>query len=136
MLGQQQQSLRQAEAGSIVALSRLDAVQTGDTLGVVDGSAKPELPRAKNLEPVYSLAITPRNRQDEVKISTAIAKLLEEDPSFHWEHREATHEMVLWGQGDIHLQVAIDRLERKYHLSLKTHTPHIPYKESIRKATS
>ena len=136
LLGQQQQSLNQAKAGDIVALSRLDGVHTGDTLIVVDGSAQPDLPRAKQLEPVYSLAITPRDRKDEVKLSSAITNLLEEDPSLRWEHRETTHEMVLWGQGDIHLQIATDRLERKHKLSLKTHMPHIPYKESIRQSSS
>lgn len=136
LLGQQQQSLTQAEAGDIVALSRMDGVKTGDTLVVVNGSASPELRTAQQLEPVYSLAIAPRNRKDEVKISSAISKLLEEDPSLSWEHRETTHEMVLWGQGDIHLQIATDRLERKHKLPIKTHTPHVPYKESIRKSTS
>lgn len=136
LLGQQQQSLTQAEAGDIVALSRMEGVKTGDTLVVVNGSASPELRTAQQLEPVYSLAIAPRNRKDEVKISSAISKLLEEDPSLSWEHRETTHEMVLWGQGDIHLQIATDRLERKHKLPIKTHTPHVPYKESIRKSTS
>lgn len=136
LLGQQQQSLTQAEAGDIVALSRMEGVKTGDTLVVVNGSASPELRTAQQLEPVYSLAIAPRNRKDDVKISSAISKLLEEDPSLSWEHRETTHEMVLWGQGDIHLQIATDRLERKHKLPIKTHTPHVPYKESIRKSTS
>lgn len=136
LLGQQQQSLNQAKAGDIVALSRLDGVKTGDTLVVIDGSIQPDLPRAKQLEPVYSLAITPKDHKDEVKLSSAIGKLLEEDPSLSWEHRETTHEMVLWGQGDIHLQIATDRLQRKHKLPIKTHTPHVPYKESIRKSSS
>lgn len=136
LLGQQQQSLHQATAGDIVALSRLDGVKTGDTLVVVNGTVQPDLPRAKQLEPVYPLAITPRDRKDEVKLSSAIGKLLEEDPSLSWEHRETTHELVLWGQGDIHLQLATDRLARKHKVPLKTHTPHVPYKESIRKASS
>ena len=136
LLGQQQQSLNQATAGDIVALSRLDGVKTGDTLVMVNGTVQPDLPRAKQLEPVYPLAITPRDRKDEVKLSSAIGKLLEEDPSLSWEHRETTHELVLWGQGDIHLQLATDRLARKHKVPLKTHTPHVPYKESIRKASS
>ncbi len=136
LLGQQQQSLHQATAGDIVALSRLDGVKTGDTLVMVNGTVQPDLPRAKQLEPVYPLAITPRDRKDEVKLSSAIGKLLEEDPSLSWEHRETTHELVLWGQGDIHLQLATDRLARKHKVPLKTHTPHVPYKESIRKASS
>jgi elongation factor G len=129
--GQQQKSTTQAQAGEIVALSRMDEIQTGETLTV----AKPlNLPRATKLEPVFSLAIKPENRKDEVKLSGAIAKLLEEDPGLSWEQRESTHEIILWGQGDIHLQIAKDRLGRKFNLPVKTHTPHVPYKESIRKA--
>lgn len=136
LLGQQQQSLTQAKAGDIVALSRLDGAKTGDTLVVVNGVAPPDLPTAQQLEPVYSLAISPRDRKDEVKLSGAISKLLEEDPSLSWEHRDTTHEIVLWGQGDIHLQIVTDRLQRKHKLPIKTHTPHVPYMESIRKSAS
>ncbi|MGF1601314.1 MAG: elongation factor G [Thermosynechococcaceae cyanobacterium] len=131
LMGQQQKSVHQAQAGDIVALSRMDEIQTGATLTV----AKPmALPTAMTLEPVFSLAIKPENRKDEVKLSGAIAKLIEEDPGLSGEHRESTHEIILWGQGDIHLQIAKDRLGRKFNLPVKTHTPHVPYKESIRKA--
>jgi elongation factor G len=133
LMGQQKQSVIQAAAGEIVVLSRMDEVQTGETLTVAGKALT--LPTAQHLEPVFSLAIKPENRKDEVKLSDAIAKLIQEDPGLSWEHREATHEMILWGQGDIHLQIAKDRLDRKFNLPVKTHTPHVPYKESIRKAT-
>ncbi len=136
LLGQQQDSLTEAQAGQIVALGRLEGIQTGETLAVVDGTPAPTLPCAPHIEPVYAQAVKAVHRKDEVKLSAAIAKLLEEDPGLRWEHRESTHEMILWGQGDIHLQIASDRLARKYHLPIKTHTPHIPYRESIRKATT
>ena len=78
------------------------------------------------------MAIAPDNRQDEVKLSNALTKLLEEDPSLRWEQHGDTHEVILWGQGEIHLQVAFDRLRRKYNLPMSTRLPQVPYKETIR----
>ncbi|MGG6296563.1 elongation factor G [Leptolyngbya sp. AN02str] len=130
--GQQQQSLTSAPTGAIVALGRMEGIKTGDTLsaGTV---AVDELPKAETLPPVFAMAITPENRNDEVKITGALSKLLEEDPSLMWEQHGDTHEVILWGQGDIHLQVALDRLRRKYNLPMSTHLPQVPYKETIRK---
>ncbi len=130
LTGQQQKSLQEVNAGEIVALSRLENIKTGDTLSCQQSK---ELPKAEQLEPVYALAITPEKRNDEVKLSGAIAKLLEEDPSLAWEQHGDTHEVILWGQGEIHLQVALDRLHRKYNLPMTTHLPQVPYKETIRK---
>jgi elongation factor G len=134
LMGQQQQSVNQVGAGEIVALSRLEGVKTGDTLST---EAKVmALPKAQPLEPVYALAIAPEKRNDEVKLSSAITKLLEEDPSLAWEQHGDTHEVILWGQGEIHLHVALDRLRRKYNLPMSTHLPQVPYKETIRKPVS
>jgi elongation factor G len=132
MFGQTQTSLGQAEAGDIVALGRMEGIQTGDALSVGNTVT---LPGAEQIAPVFSLAIKPQNRKDEVKLTTALNKLIEEDPSISWEHRESTHEIVLWGQGDIHLQITKERLERKYNLPLESHAPHVPYRETIRKST-
>ncbi|MBD2301560.1 elongation factor G [Nostoc sp. FACHB-190] len=131
LMGQQQQSVNEAVAGEIIALSRMEGVKTGDTLSTE--TLKTTLSKAEELEPVYALAITPEKRNDEVKLSSAIAKLLEEDPSLAWEQHGDTHEVILWGQGEIHLQVALDRLRRKYNLPMSTHLPQVPYKETIRK---
>ncbi|PMB36842.1 elongation factor G, partial [Fischerella thermalis CCMEE 5319] len=133
LMGQQLQQVNQAGAGEIVALSRMEGIKTGDTLS--NNTAK-ELPKTGQLEPVYALAIIPEKRNDEVKLSGAITKLLEEDPSLAWEQHGDTHEVILWGQGEIHLQVALDRLRRKYNLPMTTHLPQIPYKETIRKPAS
>ena len=132
LMGQQQQSVTEAQAGEIVALGRLEAIKTGDTL-TADAQLATELPKAEQTSPVYAMAIAPEKRNDEVKLSSAIAKLLEEDPSLAWEQHGDTHEVILWGQGDIHLQVALDRLRRKYNLPMTTHLPRVPYKETIRK---
>jgi elongation factor G len=133
MTGQQQMALTQAGPGSIVALGRLEGMKTGETLSTE--SVKP-LPGADRLDPVYALAIMPEKRSDEVKLSGALTKLLEEDPALRWEQHGDTHEVILWGQGEIHLQVALDRLRRKYGLPMTTEPPQIPYKETIRRAAN
>ncbi|MGM3306087.1 elongation factor G [Anabaena sp. WFMT] len=134
LMGQQQQQINEAVAGEIVALSRLEGIKTGDTIST--DSQMMELPKAEQLEPVFALAITPEKRNDEVKLSAAITKLLEEDPALNWEQHGDTHEVILWGQGEIHLQVALDRLRRKYNLPMSTHLPQVPYKETIRKSVN
>ena len=134
LMGQQSQQLTEAQAGEIVALSRLEGIKTGDTLS--SNGQLAALPKAEQLEPVYALAIAPEKRNDEVKLSTALAKLLEEDPTLAWEQHGDTHEVILWGQGEIHLQVALLRLRRKYNLPMTTHVPQVPYKETIRKPVS
>ncbi|MDZ8235911.1 MAG: elongation factor G [Nostoc sp. ChiQUE01a] len=135
LMGQQQQSVNEVAAGEIVALSRLEGIKTGDTVSTEQSSAV-QLAKAEQLEPVFALAITPEKRNDEVKLSAAITKLLEEDSSLAWEQHGDTHEVILWGQGEIHLQVALDRLRRKYNLPMTTHLPQVPYKETIRKTVA
>jgi elongation factor G len=132
LMGQQQQSILRAEAGEIVALARMESVKTGETLS---SQGDKTLPIATKIAPVYALAINAENRKDEVKLTTVLAKLMEEDPSLAWEQHGDTHEIILWGQGDIHLQVALDRLRRKYNLPMSTHLPQVPYKETIRRTT-
>jgi elongation factor G len=134
LFGMQQQALQVANTGEIVALARLEGVKTGDILS--DSNIKIDLPTAQVIDPVYALAIVPENRNDEVKLSGAMHKLVEEDPSLHWEQHGDTHEVILWGQGEIHLQVALDRLRRKYNLPMQTHLPQVPYKETIRKSVA
>ncbi|MCW6038350.1 elongation factor G [Spirulina subsalsa FACHB-351] len=132
LMGQQQESVTQAYTGQIVALSRMEGILTGDTLTTGDVNKLKPLPKAQKLEPVYALAITPEHRKDEVKLSSALGKLLEEDPALHWEQHGDTREIILWGQGEIHIKVSLDRLRRKYNLPMTTHLPRIPYKETIR----
>ncbi|MEA5593755.1 elongation factor G [Rivularia sp. UHCC 0363] len=132
LMGQHQEHVNTASSGEIVALTRLDGIKTGDTLT----TSQVELPRVEQLEPVFALAIVPGKRDDEVKLSGALNKLLEEDPALAWEQHGDTHEVILWGQGEIHLQVTLDRLRCKYNLPMSTHLPQVPYKETIRKTAS
>lgn len=136
LFGQQTKSLGRAEAGDIIAINRLESVRTGDFLSTQEHLNTDQYLRSAPLEAVFCRGIKAVNRKDEVKFSTALAKIQDEDPSIVWENRESTHEILLWGQGDIHLKVAIERLERKHKLPIKTFVPHIPYQESIRKPAS
>ncbi|MBU6228658.1 MAG: elongation factor G [Cyanobacteria bacterium REEB459] len=134
LFGSQSVSLTQASAGQIVAIARLEQAQTGDTLSPANSAPDP-LPTIARLDPVYALALTPVNRGDDVKLSGAMAKLLEEDPSLAWEYHGDTHDMILWGQGDGHLALAMDRLSRKYNLAVTSHLPQVAYRETIGQAT-
>ncbi|MBE9010518.1 elongation factor G [Pseudanabaenaceae cyanobacterium LEGE 13415] len=133
LMGQQQQSINSAQAGEIVALARMEGIKTGDTLST--GQVK-ALPKPEQMRPVYAMAIQAEKRNDEVKLTGTLAKLLEEDCGLFWEQHGDTHEIILWGQGEIHLQVALDRLRRKYNLPMSTHLPQVPYKETVRKSTN
>lgn len=134
LMGQQQQSINAAQAGEIVALARMEGIKTGDTLSTDNNVAA--LPKPEQIKPVYAMAIQAEKRNDEVKLTGTLAKLLEEDCGICWEQHGDTHEIILWGQGEIHLQVALDRLRRKYNLPMTTHLPQVPYKETVRKSTN
>jgi len=132
LLGHETHKIPEAVPGDVVGLGRLEKAATGDAL--IEGKGPPpDLPRAPRLEPVYALAIHPEKREDEVKLSGALAKLADEDPSLRYDHPEDTNQLVLRGQGDIHLKVAGDRLRHKYGLAVRTAPPKVPYKEAIRK---
>ncbi|HVV64277.1 MAG TPA: elongation factor G [Rhizomicrobium sp.] len=132
--GEAQTKLAEAAAGDTVALGRLESVATGDTLS----TSKKLAGRAaiEQLTPVYRLAVEAADRKDEVKLTAAIAKLREEDPSLRFDQNAELQEMALEGQGEIHLRVAIERLQNRYGLKLNTQRPRAPYKETIRKGTT
>jgi elongation factor G len=130
--GQAQTKLAEVHAGDTVALARLEGVATGDMLS--SGKKAVPKPKVEHLTPVYRLAVEAADRKDEVKLTAAIAKLREEDPSLHFDQNPELQEMALEGQGEIHLKVAVERLMSKYGLKLVTHRPRIPYKETIKKA--
>jgi len=133
--GMEQIKLADAQAGDTVALGRLEGVTTGETLGTAKGGAK-STQKVEILTPVFGLAIAAADRKDEVKLSAAIAKLREEDPSLTFEQNAELHQMTLWGQGEIHLRVAVEKMQSKYDLKLTTSHPQVPYKETIRKPTA
>jgi elongation factor G len=121
-----------AGVGDVCAFGRLDAVATGQAIGAADdGMAAWPAP----LSPLFAFALAAEKKGDDVKLAGAVTKLAEEDPSLSLEHSEFG-ELVLRGQGEIHLQVAIDRLKSRFNMGVTTRKPTVPYKESIRKSTS
>jgi elongation factor G len=132
MLGHQQQKITDAQAGDVVALGRMEGVKTGETLGAGNGADRRIWPEP--LKPLFALAIEAEKREDEVKITAAIAKMVEEDPSLSLEQNPETREMLLWGQGEMHLRVAVDKLKNRYNITVKAHKPLVAYRETIKRA--
>ncbi len=128
--GQKYDKLAKAGAGDVVALGRLEGAQTGNALG--DGV--PDWPEP--LSPLYSVAIEMGGKADEVKLTSIINKLCEEDPSLQLEHDQVTGELILWGQGEMHLRIAMDKLTGRHGLDVTSKRPQVPYKETICKTTT
>jgi elongation factor G len=134
LTGDKQIKRNAATAGDTVALARLESFVTGETLSTAkSGGGRAGI---EKLTPVYRLAVAAQDRKDEVKLTTAIAKLCEEDPSLIFEQNPETHDMILAGQGEIHLKVAVEKLQSRYGLTLVTRAPLVPYRETIRKAAA
>jgi elongation factor G len=132
LMGTNQNKLAKAAAGDTVALGRLDNIATGETISTAKGTV-PQLFKLDVPPGVYGMAISVSDRKDEVKLTGAISKLTEEDPSLSLEHNHDTHEMVLWGQGEMHLRVALERLKEKFGVHAQARPRRIAYKETIRK---
>jgi elongation factor G len=123
-----------AQPGDVVAVAKVDAARSGMVLGQ-RGSASAALAvsyPARNA----AVAITTRDRKDDVKLSTALHRLCEEDPALEWSQDDASHETILRGINDDHLSVVLGRLQRRYGVSVDTRPPRIAYRESIRKGAS
>jgi elongation factor G len=121
-----------AEAGDTVALGKLDAVKTGDTVG--NGKTAPAaLVKVEPASPVLAMSIAAVDRKDDVKLGQALLRLNEEDPSLTMVQNARTHDTVLWGQGEMHLRVALERLRDRFGVNVKSHPPAIGYQETIRK---
>src|SRR4051812_45750719 len=121
-----------AEAGDTVALGKLDTIKTGDT--VSSGKTAPKaLLSVEPTPPVLALSLSAVDRKDDVKLGQALLRLNEEDPSLTMIHNPRTHDIVLWGQGEMHLRVALERLKDRFGVNVKSQPPAIGYQETIRK---
>jgi elongation factor G len=132
LMGQHFEKRGQAIAGETVGFGKLDHAKTGDTLSS-GKQAHASLTEVKPYAPVLALAVQAKERKDDVKLGAAFTKLTEEDPSLNVEHKAESHEVVIWGQGEMHLRVAAERLGDRYAVPVSTRPPTVGYRETIRK---
>jgi elongation factor G len=132
MFGQTTEKRGAAQAGETVALGKLDHAKTCDTLTTGKQPLAP-LVDVKPFPPVLALGFSAKERKDDVKLGQALNKLVEEDPSLVIVHNPETHEIIAWGQGEMHLRVATERLNERFGVAVLTHPPKVGYRETIRK---
>jgi elongation factor G len=130
--GKDQDNLPQVGPGDIAAVAKLNTTQSGDTL-VADRPQAVELPPLLFPEPSLQVAIEPESKADLDKLGQALARLQEEEPSVRVHREDGTNQTILTAMGDSHVDVIVDRLKRKFGASVKTSTPRVPYRETIRK---
>ncbi|HET8920420.1 MAG TPA: elongation factor G [Xanthobacteraceae bacterium] len=135
VIGQSNEKRGPAAVGETVAFAKLEKAKTGDTVSA-GKQPHPPLPKVAPYPPVLAIAITAKERKDDVKLGQALTKLAEEDPSITIVHNPETHEVVLWGQGEMHLRVATERLSDRYGVAIERRTPSVGYRETIRKSIS
>ncbi|WP_309643528.1 elongation factor G [Phenylobacterium sp.] len=124
-----------AAAGDVVAIAKIDAARAGQVLSFDGKTRTPQLNFREPLH-LYALAVAAKDRKDDVRMSAALAKLGEEDPTLRVVLDPETQETLIFGQGEAHVQVTLDRLRRRFNVEAVTTPPKISYRESIRKAVT
>jgi elongation factor G len=132
LVGQSTEKRGPASVGETVAFAKLEKAKTGDTL-TAGKQAHAALAKVAPYPPVLAIAISAKERKDDVKLGLALNKLVEEDPSISIVHNAETHEVVLWGQGEMHLRVATERLNDRFGVAIERRQPAVGYRETIRK---
>jgi elongation factor G len=128
--GKEHDSVPEVAAGDIGAVAKLAHTHTGDTLSTKDDPV--QLPPIELPEPLLAYAIEPKTKGDEDKLSTGLARLREEDPTFRVSRSDETHETVMYGMGEAHLEVMVQRLKRKFGVEVNARPAKIAYRETIR----
>ncbi len=131
--GAQTKKTASAAEGDVVAIGKLEPVAAGDLL-VVGGAARKATAQPRKRFPVFQLAIATKDRKDDVRLSGALQKLVDEDAGLEVLHDQTTHEILLLGQGEPHLRLVIDRLKSRFNVEVNSARPSTPYKETIRKS--
>jgi elongation factor G len=132
LLGQTTEKRGPATVGETVAFAKLEKAKTGETLSA-GKQAHAALAKVEAYPPVLAIAISAKERKDDVKLGQALNRLHEEDPSITIVHNPETHEVVLWGQGEMHLRVTTERLSDRYGVNIERRQPSVGYRETIRK---
>ncbi|ACI99269.1 translation elongation factor efp [Rhodospirillum centenum SW] len=123
-----------AAQGEVVAIGKLEHARSGDVLSDAGPAVRATFWPEPSV-PVHAVAIAAEQKTDEVKLTAAIQKLIDEDASLCFQHGGDTGELILSGQGAVHLAIAIDRLRSRYNVAVRSHPPAVPYRETIRKPT-
>ena len=131
LAGKEQKPITKAGPGSIVAVAKLKESTTGDTL--CDEARKVKFKCAEPLPSLTSFAVEPKSKGDEDKIFSSLSKLLEEDIALQLTRNLETNQILLSGLGPIHIEVAVEKLKRKFNVEVQLNTPKVPYKETITK---
>lgn len=132
MCGKEGKDVKEVVAGDIVAIPKLQSTKVGHTLAT-KGGASCQFERIEYPSPVYSVAVVAKSRADEDKLGNAISKTLDEDRGLTFEKNPETHDNVLSGMGDLHIDIVLARMKERYGIELETRTPQVPYRETIRK---
>ncbi|MGI9533363.1 MAG: elongation factor G [Thermodesulfobacteriota bacterium] len=130
LIGKTEHPINEAKTGDIIALNKLKDVHTGTTLSDLNDPCifpPVEIPQA-----VLSFAIEPKTRADEDKLTTSLAKIIEEDPTIDFHRDEETNEFLLSGTGQTHVEVIVEKLKNSYGVNVDLKTPKVPYKETIK----
>ena len=129
--GKTQTEVQEAVPGDICAITKIEEIQFDH---ILHDSAEDAHLHARPLElptPVFGLAVTPKNRRDEQKVSDVLHKIVAEDPCFRIEHNAQANETVMRGLGEMHLRVILEKMASQYKIELETHPPSIPFRETI-----
>ncbi len=128
--GKEHETVSEVPAGDIGAVAKLGRTTTGDTFSTKDDPVT--LPQIEMPEPLLGIAVEPKTKGDEDKLSTALARVREEDPTVRIERSDETHETVMYGMGEAHLDVVLERMKRKYGVDVSHRPARIPYKETLK----
>jgi elongation factor G len=134
MFAQQANPIEEARAGDIIALVSLAETDTGDTL--CDANAPVVLERMRFPDPVISVSVKPKNKQDQEKFSNALGKMVRADPSLYLETDRETGQTILRGMGELHLEVTLDRIRTEFGVEGEMGQPQVAYRETITKPVS
>ena len=131
--GKTQEEIKEAIAGDIVVVAKFDDLHVSDTVSASGNgqTTHVKLQPIKFPTPMVPRAVEPKTREDEPRISVGLAKIADEDPTFTFRRDSQTHELVISGMSELHLDVIQHRLKNRYKLDINTHIPHVPYLETI-----
>lgn len=133
LLGKKQVPIQSLSAGEIGVVAKLKGTNTGDT--IADEANPIVFDKVRFADPIISYAMAPKNKGDEEKVSMSLHRVLEEDPTLRFTRDDETKEMIIAGMGQVHIEVTLERLKRRFGIEIVMKTPKIPYRETIRTST-